>query len=182
VPLSIPRLAYRWALVYLALYAVPFPLYLFPGVSSLTTPYENAMTALVVWFGETIVRLGKGAVIDLGANINPILGDLFVETAQQENIAHQISAAPGATGATHLLHCPGQPGFDGGSVLVDIVSVQAQAGFQPQRIARAQARGPDIGLCQQLASQRFGRSRGHRNFETVFTGVAGARDEAVRAV
>lgn len=44
------------------------------------------------------VAIGKGAVIDLGANINPILGDLFVETARKEKIAHQIAAAPGATG------------------------------------------------------------------------------------
>ncbi len=44
------------------------------------------------------IALGKGAVIDLGPNINPVLGELFVETARKEKIAHQISAAPGATG------------------------------------------------------------------------------------
>jgi tetrahedral aminopeptidase len=44
------------------------------------------------------IALGKGAVIDLGANINPVLGELFVKTAQEEKIPHQICAAPGATG------------------------------------------------------------------------------------
>jgi tetrahedral aminopeptidase len=44
------------------------------------------------------IAMGKGAVIDLGANINPILGDLFLDTARAKNIPHQLSAAPGATG------------------------------------------------------------------------------------
>lgn len=44
------------------------------------------------------IALGKGAVIDLGANINPILGELFLNTARNKNIPHQLSAAPGATG------------------------------------------------------------------------------------
>ncbi len=44
------------------------------------------------------IALGKGAVIDLGANINPILGDLFIDTAKKRKIPYQIGAAPGATG------------------------------------------------------------------------------------
>jgi endoglucanase len=44
------------------------------------------------------VRLGKGAVLDRGPNINPALFDLLLDTAQKKKIAHQISAAPGATG------------------------------------------------------------------------------------
>lgn len=42
--------------------------------------------------------LGKGPTIDRGANINAVLGDLFVDTANKKNIPYQISAAPGATG------------------------------------------------------------------------------------
>ena len=44
------------------------------------------------------VQIGKGAVIEMGANINPILSDLFVETARRKKVPHQMSAAPGATG------------------------------------------------------------------------------------
>ncbi len=44
------------------------------------------------------IALGKGAVIELGANINPVLGELFVDTAKKKKIPYQIGAAPGATG------------------------------------------------------------------------------------
>lgn len=44
------------------------------------------------------VALGKGPVIDLGANINPVLGELFIETARRKKIPYQLAAAPGATG------------------------------------------------------------------------------------
>jgi len=44
------------------------------------------------------IRLGKGAVIDRGPNINPVLGDLLVDTARRSKIPYQLAAAPGATG------------------------------------------------------------------------------------
>lgn len=44
------------------------------------------------------VTLGKGPVIELGANINPVLGDLLIATAKSKKIPFQIAAAPGATG------------------------------------------------------------------------------------
>jgi len=44
------------------------------------------------------IAIGSGAVIDRGANINPVLGDLLIETAKRKKIAYQLSAAPGATG------------------------------------------------------------------------------------
>lgn len=46
--------------------------------------------------GDT--ALGKGPVIERGANINPVLGELFIETARKAKIPYQIDAAPGATG------------------------------------------------------------------------------------
>ena len=42
--------------------------------------------------------LGKGPVIERGANINPILCDLLIETAKKKQIPYQLSASPGATG------------------------------------------------------------------------------------
>lgn len=44
------------------------------------------------------VSLGKGPVIERGANINPIIGELLIDTAKKKKIAYQLSAAPGATG------------------------------------------------------------------------------------
>lgn len=44
------------------------------------------------------VELGKGPVIARGANINPILFELIIETAKQQNIPIQIIGVPKATG------------------------------------------------------------------------------------
>jgi len=44
------------------------------------------------------VKLRSGAVIDLGPNINPVLGELLIDTAKKKKIPHQIAAAPCATG------------------------------------------------------------------------------------
>ena len=44
------------------------------------------------------VELGKGPVLARGANINPILFELFCTTAREENIPLQIVGAPRATG------------------------------------------------------------------------------------
>lgn len=44
------------------------------------------------------VKIGAGPVIDIGANINPIISDLFIDTAKKKKIDHQLAAAPSATG------------------------------------------------------------------------------------
>lgn len=44
------------------------------------------------------VALGKGPILPRGANINPILHDLLVETAEQEKIPYQLTGIPRATG------------------------------------------------------------------------------------
>lgn len=44
------------------------------------------------------VALGKGPILPRGANINPVLHDLLVETAEQENIPYQLTGIPRATG------------------------------------------------------------------------------------
>lgn len=43
-------------------------------------------------------KLGGGAVIERGANINPVVFDLILDTAQKKKIKHQLAAAPGGTG------------------------------------------------------------------------------------
>jgi endoglucanase len=47
-------------------------------------------------YGPT--ALGKGPLIARGPNINPLVFDLLVQTAREENIPFQLEAAPGQTG------------------------------------------------------------------------------------
>ena len=44
------------------------------------------------------IRVGKGPVIERGANINPVVGDLLLKAARRRKIPHQLAAAPRATG------------------------------------------------------------------------------------
>ena len=44
------------------------------------------------------VTIGGGPVVARGANINPVLFDLTIDTAKKAKIAYQVDAAPGATG------------------------------------------------------------------------------------
>ena len=44
------------------------------------------------------IRLGKGPVLHRGANINPALGDLLINTAKRKRIPYQMSGAPSGTG------------------------------------------------------------------------------------
>jgi endoglucanase len=44
------------------------------------------------------VSLGKGPVIARGPNINPVLFDLLIKTAEEENIPCQVMGIPRATG------------------------------------------------------------------------------------
>lgn len=44
------------------------------------------------------LALGKGPVIEVGANINKVLSDLLIDTAKKKKISYQLSAAPVATG------------------------------------------------------------------------------------
>ncbi|MCP3177475.1 M42 family metallopeptidase [Desulfuromonas sp. KJ2020] len=43
-------------------------------------------------------RVGKGPILARGANINPVLFELLVQTAREENIPYQVMGAPRATG------------------------------------------------------------------------------------
>lgn len=44
------------------------------------------------------VKLGKGPVLYKGANINPIIGKLLIDTAKEKEIDYQFNAAPSGTG------------------------------------------------------------------------------------
>ena len=42
--------------------------------------------------------MGKGAIIARGANINPVVFDLLIKTAQEEKISYQVEGIPRSTG------------------------------------------------------------------------------------
>ena len=44
------------------------------------------------------VSLGKGPVLYKGANINPVLGEFLIQTAERKKIRYQLSGSPRATG------------------------------------------------------------------------------------
>jgi putative aminopeptidase FrvX len=44
------------------------------------------------------IKIGAGPVIEIGANINPIVAERFRQTARRRKIPHQMSGSPGATG------------------------------------------------------------------------------------
>ncbi len=44
------------------------------------------------------IKLGKGPAISKGANINPVLFELLVQTAEEKKIPYQLEPAPRATG------------------------------------------------------------------------------------
>ncbi len=44
------------------------------------------------------VKLGKGPILHKGANINPVLGNMLIEVAQEKNIPYQLTGEPRATG------------------------------------------------------------------------------------
>jgi hypothetical protein len=85
-----------------------------------------------------------------------------------------MTAAP-----AHLLNRPGQRGLDRGGGGVDVMAVEAQAGFQAEGVAGAQAGGLHFGLGQQGTGQGHGLVLVDRDLEAVLAGVARARDEAV---
>jgi hypothetical protein len=93
-----------------------------------------------------------------------------------------IAAGALAAGPAHLLDRPGEAGLDRRGGGVDVVAVEAQARLEPQRVARAEAGGRDLGLGEQGARERLGLGGGDRDLEAVFAGVAGARREAGDAV
>ena len=44
------------------------------------------------------LSMGKGAIIARGANINPVVFDLLIKTAQEEKISYQVEGIPRSTG------------------------------------------------------------------------------------
>ena len=68
----------------------------------------------------------------------------------------RVAAGTRAARPANLLDRPGQAGLDRRRRRVDVVAVEAQAGLEAQRVARAEAGGLDLGLGEQGARQRFG--------------------------
>ncbi len=73
---------------------------------------------------------------------------------------------------------PGEAGLERARGLVHVLAVEGHAGLQPQRVAGAEAAGPDVRRREQLPRAR-GERRGQHELEAVLAGIAGARGEPV---
>jgi len=83
--------------------------------------------------------------------------------------------------APTFLNGPEQRSLDGRRVIVDIVAVETEAGFQPQTVACAKSGGCTI-LMRQECPGNFDRAiRRDGDLITVLAGVAEARNPALRA-
>ena len=75
-------------------------------------------------------------------------------------------------------NAPGHVGGQRRNILMDVLTVQVHAGFDPQGIPRAEADGGNARAHQIVEEAR--RLIGRQNdFQAVFTGIPGARDEPV---
>ena len=92
-----------------------------------------------------------------------------------ELVLDALGAGEAALDAAPLLDRPGEAGLDRARGLVDVVAVEAEAGLEPQRVARAEA---DRLHARPAASSSLARSAasfgGHRDLEAVLAGVARA--------
>ena len=100
--------------------------------------------------------------------------DCRVVDCRQNLVGTGEAARAGATAAPDFLHGPQQIRFHRCGAGINVIAMQAQAGFQTQRVARTQTDRFDFGLCQQGAGQCVGLCVVHRDLKTVFAGVAAA--------
>ena len=109
----------------------------------------------------------------VGTDADPDAGRAVIELIPDRDAARKI---PGhlAPFADH----PGQAGLDGRGDLIDVVAIQAEPGFQPQRVPGAKAGGCHLRFGQQRIGERGGAGSGQRNLEPVFAGIARARHQA----
>ena len=116
-------------------------------------------------------RLALGQEAD--ALARRALGDLLLDDR---------GAGEAALHAALLADAPQQARLDRRGRGVDVVAVEAEAGLEAQRIARAQPDRLDLRLGQQLARDRIGGVGRRRDLVAVAAGIARARDVAARAV
>src|SRR5205085_599319 len=86
---------------------------------------------------------------------------------------HRLGAGKTAVFAAPLADRPGDTSLDRRRRLVDVVAVEAQPGFEAQRVARAEPDRRDLGLRQQPLGDSDRIAGGERNLEAVLAGIAG---------
>ena len=93
-----------------------------------------------------------------------------------------IGAGEAALGAAALGDGEAEIGLDRRGGLVDVVAIEAEAGLEPERIARAEPDRLHLRLGEERPGEGLGMVGGDRDLEAVLAGVAGAGDVAVGAV
>ena len=114
-----------------------------------------------------------GEVVEANALARRALGDLPLDDR---------SAKEAALRAAFLADAPEQPRLDRRRAGVDVVTVEAEARLEAQRIARPQSDRLHFGLRQQLARDRVGGVGRRRDLVAVTASVTRARDVAFDTV
>src|ERR1700722_16551394 len=73
----------------------------------------------------------------------------------RQRILNPLSSRKAAIDASALLNGPGKSGFDRIYRLVEFMPIEAEAGLEPQRIARAKADRRDLGLAEEKSREAF---------------------------
>src|SRR6266404_3985373 len=108
--------------------------------------------------------------------------DALARRTRGDLLLDDLCAGKAASDATLLADAPEQARLGGCRAGVDVVAIEAKAGLESQRIARAEADRLDLGRGQKLAGDRLGRLGRSRDLIAVATGIARAGDVAARAI
>src|SRR5215813_1678623 len=87
-----------------------------------------------------------------------------------------VCAAETSSGPPTLADREGQPGLDRRGCLIHVLTIEAEAGLEPERVARAKPDCKHLRLGEKAAGEAFGKRAADRNFEAVLACVARARD------
>src|SRR5262249_43937168 len=128
-------------------------------------------------------RADRGAVarFDVGAftRRHPALGpepDAQARRAIAQFGEHAPGARETALLAPALLDRPGEPGFDRRGAGVDVMAVEAEPGFEAERVARAKPDRLHLAVAEQPLGDRAHTVRLDGNLIAVLAGVARAAD------
>ena len=86
-----------------------------------------------------------------------------------------------AAAAARMRDRPAKICREHGSVLVHVLPIEVQPGLKAQRVARAEADGLHLACGEQRPREPLRIFRGDRDLIAILTGIAGARDQALRA-
>src|SRR5262249_51913301 len=130
---------------------------------------------------RAVLRFDLGSFARGHAAFRPQADALPARTVAQFR-EHALGAGKSALLAPALLDRPSESGFDRRGAGVNVVTVEAKARFEAQRIAGAKPDRLDLGMAEQALGDGAHAVRLHGNLVAVLAGVARAADVTIDAV